>query len=132
MGRIHHLVGTYSGSDGIRLYVNSVQVQAVAGGGFGWRPTTDPLNIFADGAADDSFNGVIDEVSVYEVVLTPAQILARYKLGVQPRIAMPSSASATGSLSTSCAREPRILGLRRHGQRNPCSTGTHTCSAEFQ
>ena len=78
----HHIVGTYSVADGCRLYVNGVQVASTASTGFGAKVTAGQVNLFAmDAATSNAFLGLLDEVAIYNTVLTPAQILAHYNAG---------------------------------------------------
>ena len=59
----------------LRLYVNGAQVSSVARAG-NVLTSTNPLQIGGDSIFGQYFAGTIDEVRVYSVVLTPAQIQA--------------------------------------------------------
>jgi hypothetical protein len=67
-----HLAVTYDGAT-LLLYVNGVQVSSLARTG-NLVTSTNPLQIGGDGFFRQYFNGIIDEVRVYNVALTPAQI----------------------------------------------------------
>ena len=67
-----HVALTYDGST-IRLYVNGVQVSSLAKTG-SLRTSTNPLTIGSDPIYGQYFQGLIDEVRVYNVALTQAQI----------------------------------------------------------
>ena len=69
-----HLVATYDGAT-VRLYVNGVQVASRAQTG-AIQTSANPLQIGGDTLFGQYFNGLIDEVRVYNVALTPAQIVA--------------------------------------------------------
>ena len=66
------LTSTYDGSD-LRLYVNGTQV-AVYGLIGSLVTSTDPLQIGGDSIYGQFFQGLIDQVRVYNVALTPLQI----------------------------------------------------------
>jgi chitodextrinase len=67
-----HLAVTYDGAT-LRLYVNGVQVSSLARTG-NIVTSTNPLQIGGDSLFRQYFNGIIDEVRVYNVALTAAQI----------------------------------------------------------
>ena len=69
-----HLAGTYDGAT-LRLYVNGVQVSSAARTG-SIATSTNPLQIGGDSLFGQYFSGTIDEVRVYNVALTAAQIQA--------------------------------------------------------
>jgi PKD repeat protein len=80
-GRWHHVVGSL-GPDGIAIYMDGALIQAYA-------PTNMALpywgywRIGADNtwAGSQGFNGRIDEVAAYPVVLSADQVAAHYRLG---------------------------------------------------
>lgn len=78
LGNTYHVVGTYDGVIS-RLYVNGIQVasQTIGGGSIGG-----PLRIGTWDAAQYWFSGVIDEVAVYDRVLSDSEILAHYNTGM--------------------------------------------------
>src|SRR5215475_6763157 len=67
-----YLTGTYDGST-LRLYVNGTQVASTAHTG-AIATSTNPLQIGGDSIQGQFFAGLIDEVRVYNVALTAAQI----------------------------------------------------------
>ncbi|HEY2434211.1 MAG TPA: LamG-like jellyroll fold domain-containing protein [Vicinamibacterales bacterium] len=67
-----HLAETYDGTT-VRLYVNGVQVAASSLSG-PLASSTSPLEIGGDSIYGQYFQGLIDEVRVYNVARTPAQI----------------------------------------------------------
>ena len=67
-----HLTETYDGA-ALRLYVNGTQVASTAHTGT-IASSTNPLQIGGDSIYGQFFAGLIDEVRVYNVALTPAQI----------------------------------------------------------
>jgi hypothetical protein len=67
-----HLAVTYDGAN-IRLYVNGTQVGTKAQTG-NITSSTSPLRFGGDSPWGEYFNGLIDEVRVYSVALTAAQI----------------------------------------------------------
>ena len=67
-----HLATTYDGAT-LRLYVNGVWVASRAQTG-SMATSTDPLQIGGDDVYGQYFHGIIDEVRVYNVALTAAQI----------------------------------------------------------
>ncbi len=69
-----HLAATYDGAT-VRLYVNGTQVASGARSG-PLAPSTHPLQIGGDSIYGQYFAGLIDDVRVYNVALTAAQIQA--------------------------------------------------------
>ena len=69
-----HVAVTYDGAN-LRLYVNGAQVATRAAGG-AVQTTTNPLWIGGNQPYGEYFNGLIDEVRVYNRALTPADIQA--------------------------------------------------------
>src|SRR5438132_6201092 len=69
-----HLATTYDGAT-LRLYVNGVQVSSVAKTG-SILTSTNPLQLGGDSIYGQYFQGLIDEVRVYNTALTAAQIQA--------------------------------------------------------
>jgi fibronectin type 3 domain-containing protein len=67
-----HLAETYDGAT-VRLYVNGVQVASTALSG-NLVTSTSPLEIGGDGIYGQYFQGLIDEVRVFNVARTPTQI----------------------------------------------------------
>ena len=69
-----HLAVTYDGAT-LRLYVNGTQVSSVTLAG-NILVSTNPLQIGGDGIFGQFFRGMIDEVRVYNLALTAAQVQA--------------------------------------------------------
>ncbi len=79
--RWNHVVGTYDGADVITLYVNGMQDAQTAGlAGTLIAPGAITRHIGTDGnsVAARYWQGRLDEVAVYSVALTPAQIANHY------------------------------------------------------
>jgi hypothetical protein len=67
-----HLAGSYDGTT-LRLYVNGVQVSTVNQAGL-LQTSNNPLQIGGDSIFGQTFQGLIDEVRVYNRVLTASEI----------------------------------------------------------
>ncbi|MGB7218885.1 MAG: LamG-like jellyroll fold domain-containing protein, partial [Vicinamibacterales bacterium] len=104
------LAATYDGAT-LRFYVNGTQVSS--------QPVTgpivtsaQPLQIGGDSLYGQFFAGLIDEVRIYSVALTPGQILADMATGVaggsSPALVLSASSVAFGgqSVGTSSAPQP--------------------------
>jgi PKD repeat protein len=83
-GQWHQVVGTL-GASGMSLYVDGVKVandaatkSAQKGNGY-WRIGGDNLDAWTNRPTSRNFNGTIDEVSVYPLVLTDQQIADQYQ-----------------------------------------------------
>ena len=91
-GNWHHVVGTYAGNvaNGLILYVDGAQVAIRAAAtnnlaytGY-WRVGFDDVSGSGWGTPNNNqITGTIDDASVYNAVLTPAQIQARYWAGTR-------------------------------------------------
>lgn len=84
----HHLVGIFDGGNAT-LFLDGVQgtTQAIGGVLQDAGPAPDRIMIGAtrDGAGSGfNFNGLIDEVAIYNYALSPAQIAAHYNAGSPP------------------------------------------------
>jgi hypothetical protein len=88
-----HLAATYDGTT-LRLYVNGVQVASRAQTG-AIATSTNPLQIGGDSIYGQFFQGTIDEVRVYNVALTAAQIQADMKTPVGDIPTAPGNLTAT-------------------------------------
>ncbi len=75
-GRWHHLMAVYDGSQ-IRLYVDGKMDAATSTGGAALRTSADPVYIGSrvGQLANRSWNGQIDEVRIYDRVLSEAEML---------------------------------------------------------
>lgn len=76
VGTWYYVVATYDGST-LRLYVNG-SLEASAASSVSMSDTTAPLRIAASAGGGSNFNGTIDDVAIYNVALTAAQIQAHY------------------------------------------------------
>jgi hypothetical protein len=79
MGKWYHLVGTYDGSV-IRFYINGINE---ASRNYSGLMPTSSSPLYIGGRSDNAryFNGSVDEVAVYNRVLSSAEILDRYNRG---------------------------------------------------
>src|SRR4029077_8904992 len=92
-----HLATTYDGAT-LRLFVNGVQVSSVVKTG-NIVTSTNPLQLGGDSIYGQYFQGVIDEVRVYNVALTAAQVQADMNTPIAPDTqppTAPSNLAATG------------------------------------
>ena len=113
-----HLAATYDGMT-LRLYVNGTQVSSAARtGSFG--ASTNPLQIGGDSIYGQYFNGAIDEVRVYNVALTQAQIQSDMNSPIggttlQPAVTLRNSTLDFGSQVTGTASAANSLALTNTG-----------------
>src|SRR5262249_46365461 len=77
-----YLAGTYDGST-LRLYVNGTQVASRAQTG-SLATSTNPLQFGGDSIYGQRFSGLIDEVRVYNVALSAAQVQSDMNAPVAP------------------------------------------------
>ena len=98
----HHVVGT-GGADGLRLYIDGVQVASnwtVRGAqpitGY-WRVGGDNLSGWANRPTGTYLTGSLDEVAVYEGVLSAQQVAAHHALG---RGQAPANVSPTAGFTS--------------------------------
>jgi chitodextrinase len=84
-----HLAATYDGTT-MRLYVNGTQVASRAQTG-AIATSTNPLQIGSDSLYGQYFKGIIDEVRVYNVALTAAQIQADMNTPIGPDTQAPAA-----------------------------------------
>lgn len=102
-GGTHHVLGTYDGSTEANLYVDGVHIGSNAGG-----PAQAPppalrwagigvASVYVSGptVADVFFDGIIDEVAVYDSELSAARALAHYEAGSAPWASELSGARVT-------------------------------------
>ena len=87
-----YLAATYDGTT-LRLYVNGVQVASQAQTG-AITTSTNPLQIGGDSLYGQFFQGTIDEVRIYNVALTAAQIQTDMNTQVPPDTQPPSAPSS--------------------------------------
>ena len=96
-----HLAATYDGAT-MRLYVNGTQVASAAGAG-SILTSTNALQIGGDSLYGQFFQGLIDEVRVYNVALTAAQIQADMNTPVDINAQDTTPPTAPGSLTATDA-----------------------------
>jgi hypothetical protein len=81
MGSVYHVVGTYD-AQSMRLYLNGELQAQVPTAGASLRASNEALHIgrgLIAGRFD--FEGALDEVAIYDAVLTPERIRAHYRAG---------------------------------------------------
>ena len=93
VGAWTHLAATYDGSS-LAVWVNGVKVAATAVSGT-IATGAGPLRIGGNGIWGEYFNGVIDEVRVYDRALTASAIQADMTRGVAPDVTPPSIVGRT-------------------------------------
>jgi hypothetical protein len=99
-----HLAATYDGVT-VRLYVNGVQAGSKAQTG-AISTSANPLQIGGDALYGQYFSGRIDEVRVYRVALSQAEIQADMAapLGGPPDTTVPSGVSGLAASAVSSSR----------------------------
>lgn len=122
-GAWHHLVAVYDGSEQITaIYVDGVQNNTGAAPASGPRLSSHPVSIGGrqsgvDPTYDLAFNGVIDEVAIYNYPLSAAQVLthftSEYGLNQRPLIekapvAVTNYAGLSATFSVSVAATPPV------------------------
>ncbi|HKW31117.1 MAG TPA: LamG-like jellyroll fold domain-containing protein [Verrucomicrobiae bacterium] len=88
-----HLAATYDGTT-LRLYVNGIQVASRAQTG-AIATSTNPLQIGGDSIYSQFYQGMLDEVRVYNVALTAAQVQADMNTPVGDIPTAPGNLTAT-------------------------------------
>ena len=101
-----YLATTYDGAN-LRLYVNGIQVASIAKTG-AITMTTNPLTIGSDPIWGQYFSGLIDDVRVYNIALTQAQIQTDMASPVVPAAPDMSPPSAPGALSATVVSASRV------------------------
>jgi PKD repeat protein len=101
----HHVAATLS-VDGMRLYVDGVQVASRADTVTGdnyygwWRVGGDDLSGWASRPASDYFSGQIDEPAVYHTALSPAQVANHHAASGRGQVAnVPPTAAFTSNVN---------------------------------
>ena len=74
----HHLVGTYNGSDTVKLYVDGV---LKSGSAVSESSQADGLIVGTRTAEDFWFDGAVDDVLIYDDVLELAEVKRNYNAG---------------------------------------------------
>ena len=94
-----HLAATYDGAT-LRFYVNGVQVSSLAQTG-SIVTSSNPLQIGGDSIYGQYFEGTIDEVRVYNVALTAAQIQADMNTPIAPDTQPPTAPASLTATAVS-------------------------------
>ncbi len=83
VGQWYHVVGTWDGSNVIKVYINGVK--GTDGSASVLSSTTNPLNIgrYSHSGGGSYFNGLIDGVRIYEEALNLTQIQKLYAEGLE-------------------------------------------------
>lgn len=109
---LSHVVGTYDGSI-FRIFINGIEISTTAGSSvFIPEDTSTGWSIGRDFSGSfNYFHGRLDEVSIYDYVLTPNRILAKYNLGVNGSSVVSTIASDkfNGQSSASTTGNPCII-----------------------
>jgi hypothetical protein len=80
----NHIVLTWDGSpnvSGVHFFANGIESSTSGTGGQGTKNSESALNFYIAGTPYDSFNGVIDQVRIYNYARTLAQIAWEYNKG---------------------------------------------------
>ena len=120
----YHLAETFDGST-LSIYVNGVLDGSVAA--VSASPTDEPFIIGGETAGPWDFNGLVDEVSVYNVALTPSQIQAIYSAGSAGKCTSgitnttppaPPPSISTNSIFVSSGGGSQVFGFDLSGDRS--------------
>jgi len=105
------LAGTYDGTT-LRFYVNGTQVSSQPQSG-PLVTSTSPLQIGGDSLYGQFFTGLIDEVRIYSVALTPAQIQADMgaPIGASPAVGLSSSHLTFSSQAVGTSSAPQTVSV---------------------
>ena len=101
-----HLALTYDGS-AVRLFVNGAQVASTATTG-NIATSTNPLSIGSDPIYGQYFQGLIDDVRVYNVALSAAQIQTDMNTPVSQSPTDTQAPTAPGALTANAANTTRV------------------------
>ena len=111
-----HLAETYDGAT-VRLYVNGAQVASTARSGQ-LASSSNPLEIGGDSIFGQFFEGLIDEVRVYNVARTPTQIQADMETPIGetvPVVSLSTTAVDFGLTAVGVASSPTDVTLKNIG-----------------
>ena len=102
----HHIVGTFNNAT-LRLYVDGVQT-ATANTTVALTPNTNPFYVaMSTSSSTNDFGGRLDELAVYNTVLSPARVLAHYNKAfadlVPPTVTLAQPANGSSSTSSTVA-----------------------------
>jgi fibronectin type 3 domain-containing protein len=130
-----HLAETYDGAT-LRLYINGSQASSVTASG-AIATSTNPLQIGGDSIFGQFFAGLIDEVRIYNVALTPTQIQADMATplgGSFPTVTLNPASVAFGNQQTGTTSSPQTIALTNTGAASLAFSGfsiTGTNAADF-
>ena len=102
-GNWHHVVGTKTAAQAYLVYVDGSDVTVYDGTAEPWNTAGYPLDIGVDyqtGTRRWFFNGTIDEVAVYDAVLTSTQVATHYAAGMGTLGPVWTTPADTVSMST--------------------------------
>ncbi len=112
-----HLAVTYDGA-ALRLYVNGVQVSTVPQTG-SIATSTNPLQIGGDSIYGQYFQGTLDEVRIYSLARTPAQIQTDMNTPIGsvslPLVSLSPASVDFGNQATGTTSDPRTVTLANVG-----------------
>ena len=111
-----HLATTYDGA-ALRTFVNGSQVSSLARTGT-IASSTNPLELGGDSIFGQFFKGVIDEVRIYNVALTPAQIQADMAApmgGTVPTLSLSRTSADFGNQPTGTTSASQTITLSNTG-----------------
>ena len=128
--RMHHVVASWNAETGdLVLYVDGVEVASeVQPGPAGVANTDHAIYIGGEGVGGVSFEGVIDEVAVYDSVLAPGRVLARFdRVDVPPP---PPPPLENGAYAEAVLADGPVAYSRLNEADGPSATTTaRNCSA---
>ncbi|MCU7809751.1 MAG: DUF4347 domain-containing protein, partial [Candidatus Thiodiazotropha sp. (ex Notomyrtea botanica)] len=84
-GNWHHVTGTVSGPDWM-LYVDGGLVDSIHDGFFGSIDNSNTLRIGASSAIHNEYDGLIDDIRIYDRTLTPTDINELFALAQDPPV----------------------------------------------
>lgn len=80
-GAKHHVVVTYESGVGGDFYLDGQNVGSIGDHG-DINTTSEPFNIGGSASQNRHFDGIIDEVAIYDYILTPTQVTDHYNAGL--------------------------------------------------
>lgn len=102
-GQWHHLVGVADRDVGMELYIDSILVDTQ--GLFNDNDVSSTLNVqIGMLGAGSAMNGHIDELAIYDRLLTDAEVLNHYTLGAPPQVSIPGDADRNGVVDAADAQ----------------------------
>jgi hypothetical protein len=104
VGVWHHIVGVASGNDASRVYVDGVSVGGAAGTLTALsRVLTNILEIGSGGFGAESFDGIIDDVRIYNRALSVDEVKRLYGLGATTHVGVSTQTGLSATTSASGA-----------------------------